>query len=141
MLLGASATQSKDEIDAVTKIPVRKLPTIPSIPWSLKTSIPSLMPIWSLMFCKSEMTIAVMKPIATAHQTVTYPAAGVIPTRPAIIPSQTPVTENLRPCLTWSIKTHTIAPVEAAAFVLNTAIMALIDTLRAEPPCGDIPSV
>lgn len=42
---------------------------------------------------------AVMKPITTAIHGCTYPAAGVMPTSPAMAPSQAPTTLNRCLCL------------------------------------------
>lgn len=70
---------------------------------------------------------------ATAEATPTYPAAGVIPTNPAIAPEQNPTAENLRSSL-QSINIHTNPPVEADIWVTTRAMTArkLLD--NPEPP-------
>lgn len=61
--------------------------------------------------------------MTAASQRETYPAAGVIPTRPAMAPSQAPTTEK-RPLVRMkSTRTQPMAPVEAATLVLKAAYL------------------
>lgn len=83
----------------VAKMPVRMDPTMPPIPWSLNTSMPSSIPSHESTFSMSAQHAAVMKPITTAIHGCTYPAAGVMPTSPAMAPSQAPTTLNRCLCL------------------------------------------
>ena len=60
--------------------------------------MPSSMCSQSLTLFISAHTTAVRNPITAAIHTLTYPAAGVMPTSPAMAPSQAPTTLNLPLC-------------------------------------------
>ena len=82
--------------------------------------------------------MAVMKPMHAASHSETQPAAGVIPTKPAIAPSQAPTTVNFPLYRIMSTRTHPRMPVHPAVLVLKTATMARMLALRLEPPCRHI---
>lgn len=72
-------TPSRAETQDWAKIPVRMEPTMPPIPWSLKTSRPSSMRSHLFMSVQRAQTTEVRKPIRQAIQGETKPAAGVMP--------------------------------------------------------------
>ena len=72
-------------------------------------------------------------PIANAPATVTKPAAGVIPTKPATAPDAPPNTEAL-PRTNFSIANQVNAPAAAATCVTSNALPANAFAANALPP-------
>lgn len=76
---GAWVTPSRAETQDWAKMPVRMEPTMPPMPWSLKTSRPSSIRSHWFMLVQRAQTTEAMKPIRQAIQGETNPAAGVTP--------------------------------------------------------------
>jgi hypothetical protein len=145
-------------IEADPNKAVKAQPTPPPTPCNAKTSSDSSIRRTNLSRVAKLEAMAVMAPIlteverergqstsyrrrhqhqppthATAEATPTYPAAGVIPTNPAIAPEQNPTAENLRSSL-QSINIHTNPPTEADIWVTTRAMTALKLLDNPEPP-------
>ena len=75
-------------------------------------------------------------PIRAAAGVPTFPAAGVIATKPVIIPVQKPTTDHLRSSRK-SIIIQTMPAMLPAKFVLNTAIAARRLAAKVDPPLRD----
>ena len=81
--------------EGATKTPVRIAPTIPPTPWMPKTSRLSSIPMRRLSETTTQRQASPATiPIAIAPIGPTKPAAGVIPTRPAMAPETPPSSEG-----------------------------------------------
>src|SRR5690606_9526263 len=74
----------------------------------------------------------VIRPMASAPEGATKPAAGVMPTKPAIAPEQAPSKEGW-PLLIHSPKAQATTPMAAANMVLKNASVAFSLADKAEP--------
>lgn len=101
------------------KKPVSMSPTKPPMPWMAKMSRPSSTRRRCLYFTVKKEAQDVSAPTNAAVSMGTKPQAGVMPTRPEMMPEQKPMMENLR-VKRYSRATQARPPPEAARLVLQT---------------------
>ena len=111
-------------ISPSTNIPVNIVPTIPPIPWVENTSSVSSTATLLLHDTAVLQIMVVTSAMNMLCPTVTYPADGVIATRPTTAPMAAPIADGLCP-LIQSKNTHVSIAVADAVFVFRNAFTAI----------------